>query len=282
MDLLSAKPNEKGLVLLRNHGKLFHYYRRKLSRNLKDYGWLVSFKKAIAYLFQPFYQKVTYYLYELDINKYPRQSNQNSNYVFRLIRHDEKDLIDQIEKMEEWLSGSLSKKLQNNCLCMAVLDSDSVIGFNYVAIGEGEIPLLKLRVITGPTEAWSEQITISSDYRRQGLASALRNHFYRELRAKGITTLYGHRQAFNIASKQASRKYTLDVMLRVKYKRILGIHRLKCIKSVKHHSQKQAQAQETATHFYIKPHRAKSAERSNHIRSQSGVPLFTAQIEDLK
>jgi ribosomal protein S18 acetylase RimI-like enzyme len=181
--------------------------------------------------------------------------------------------------MEEWLSGSLTKKLQNNCLCMAVLDGDSVIGFNYVAIGAGEIPLLKLSVITGPTEAWSEQITISSDYRRQGLASALRNHFYRELRAKGITTLYGHRQEFNIASKQAARKYTLDVMLIVEYKRILGIHRLKC---AKHHSQNQAQEQKTKTHFYIKPHRAKSAKGSNHIGSQSSVPIFTASIEDLK
>lgn len=278
MGLLSAKPNEKAIDLLRNNGELLHYFRRKLSRNLTDYGWLVSFKKAIAYLFQPFYQKIIYYLYELDINKSAGKTGQNSKYAFRLIRHDEKSLIDQIERMEEWLSGSLSEKLLNNCLCMVVLDGDSVIGFNYAAIGKGEIPLLKLRVITGPTQAWSEQITISSDYRRQGLASALRNHFYKELRAKGITTLYGHRQEFNIASKQAARKYTLDVMLRVEYKRILGIHRLKCLKCAKHLPQEH----ETTTHFYIKPNRAASTTGPNHIRSKSGVPLFTARIEDLK
>jgi GNAT superfamily N-acetyltransferase len=282
MGLLSAKPNAKSPALLRNNGELFHHYRRKLTRNFKDYGWLVSFKKAVAYLFQPFYQKVTYYLYELDINKYIRQGDRNSKYVFRLIRHDEKDLIHQVEKMEEWLSGSLTKKLQHNCLCMVVLDGDSVIGFNYAAIGTGEIPLLKLRVITGPTEAWSEQITISSDYRRQGLASALRNHFYRELRARGITTLYGHRQEFNLASKQAARKYTLDVMLRVEYKRILGIHRLKCSKSADHHYQGQAQKHESQTHFYIRPHRAKRAKGSDEVRRQPGVVKFMVPIEDLK
>jgi GNAT superfamily N-acetyltransferase len=275
MVLLSAKTNDKELEIPSSNWELLHYFRKKLSRNFTDYGLWISWKKAMAYLLRPLYQKVIYYIYELELNKYVSQRAQNSKFIFRLIRHDEDNLIDQIEGMEEWLGGALKNKLQHNCLCMVVLDGDRVIGFNYAAIGEGNIPLLKLRVLTRPTEAWSEQITISSDYRQQGLASALRNHFYQELRAKGITTMYGHRQEFNIASKQSARKYTRDVMVRAEYKRTLGIHRLKCIKGLPGEP-------EDNKYFYIKPHWAKSAKGANHIRSKSDTPLFTAWIEDLK
>ena len=133
--------------------------------------------------------------------------------------------------MEEWLKETFRKKLQDNCLCMVVLDGETVAGFNYVAIGEAYIPLLKLRILTGPTEAWSEQITISSDYRRQGLGGLLRSHFYRELKALGITALYGHRQEFNVASKQSARKFTAGIMVRAEYRSILGFHRLICVKA---------------------------------------------------
>lgn len=270
-----AKEDEKVLPLPESNLELILYYRKKFARNCKDYGLWISWKKSTAYLFKPLYQKIVYYLYELDLNKNVIQRGQNSKYVFRLIHADEANLIAQIEEMEEWLNGSLKKKLLNGCLCMVALDGERVIGFNYVSIGQGNIPLLKLRVITGPTEAWSEQITISSDYRRQGLASALRNHFYRELRAKGITTLYGHRQDFNIASKQSARKYTLNVMVRAEYKRILGIHRLKCAKRLAH-------LPEETKYFYIKPNAAGSAAGSNYTPPKSNAPLFVARIEDLK
>lgn len=272
--MLLAK-NDQELEKLSSHMERVHYFRKKISRNFTDYGLWISCKKTMAYLLRPFYQKVIYYIYELDLNKSVSQRAQNSKYIFRLIHHDEDNLIDQIEHMEEWLSGSLKNKLQHNCLCMVTLDGDKVIGFNYVAIGEGNIPLLKLKVITGPKEAWSEQITISSEYRKQGLASALRNTLYRELRARGIERLYGHRQEFNVGSKQSARRYTVRVMVRSEYKKILWIQRLKLMKY---------ESVEPKTHQYCYLRASAFPDQSdgNDPATNSAEYIFIAGIEDLR
>ena len=250
------------------------HLRKKFLRNLKDYGPWISFKKSIAYVIQPLYKNIIYHLYELDLSKYDQRANQDSKYAFKLITPDEVGLIRQIEEMEEWLKGSFQEKLKRHCLCMVVLDGDEVIGFNYVAVGEAYIPLLNLRIITGPTEAWSEQITVSKDYRRQGLGSQLRSHFYQELKKRGITALYGHRQEFNVASRQSARKFTAGVMVRAEYRRILWMHRLTCTKSI-------AQTPEGIKRFGIERLNAgRSASSSN--ASQDAAPLFAARIEDLK
>jgi GNAT superfamily N-acetyltransferase len=275
MVLPVSKADEKELLLSKPHVELFFYFRRKLFRNYTDYGLWVSWKKSMAYLFQPIYQKIIYYLYELDLNKQINPKARDLNYAFRLISPDETDLIDQIEKMEEWLKGSLKKKLQDNCLCMVVLDGNSVIGFNYASVGEGYLPLLKLRILTGPTEAWSEQITISKNYRRQGLGSVLRSHFYQALRARGITALYGHRQEFNHASKQSARKFTVDVLVRTEYRRLLGMHRLKCVKPL-------PGMPEITKHFFIKRVVEKNGTGKKQTAPIPGEPLFTSRIEDLK
>jgi ribosomal protein S18 acetylase RimI-like enzyme len=208
-------------------------YRKKWARNYTDYGLWISVKKTVAFMTQSIYHKILYYLYELDLNKYVEKEKMKTNYIFKMIQPDEVDMIAQIEEMEEWLKGTFKKKLQDNCLCMVVLDGDKVIGFNYVAIGQATIPLLKLRIITGPKEAWSEQITVSSDYRRQGIGGQLRSHFYRELRSRDITALYGHRQEFNTASRESAKKFTAGVMVLAEYRNILGMQRLKFFKTAR-------------------------------------------------
>lgn len=162
----------------------------------------------------------------------------------------------------------------NHSLCMVVMDGEKLVGFNYAAIGEAYIPLLKLKMVLEPTEAWSEQITISSDYRRQGLGSLLRIHFYQTLKAHGITALYGHRQEFNTASKQSARKFTAGIMVRVEYKRILWNHRLKCIKSIPDIPQ--------AGHcFFIERQHTEKTAASLDTHQKANV-LFTTRVENLK
>ena len=143
-----------------------------------------------------------------------------------MIGPEDGTIINQIENVEEWLKGKLRSKLQKNGLCMAILDREKVVGFNLATTGEGLIELLKLKIITKSDEAWSEQITINKDYRRRGLANLLRNHFYEELRNKGIQALYGHRQEFNIASKGSARKYTSTELGIASYLKVLRYHRL--------------------------------------------------------
>jgi hypothetical protein len=159
---------------------------------------------------------------------------------------------------------------------MVVMDNGKVIGFNYVSIGDGYIPLLNLRIITGPKQAWSEQITISNDYRRQGLGSLLRSHFYKELRSRGITNLYGHRQEFNIASRQSAQKFTAGILARVDYTRVLHLHRVKVFKSGKGKAPKGADIL-TLTHSGSKK---TSAEMP--VSNRVDKALFALKIRDLK
>lgn len=204
-------------------------YRSKYTRNLNDYGWRVAVRKGLAFLTRPIYQNIVYYLYKLDLDRTfgLQAEDENDQYVFRMLDWKDADGISQIEEMEEWLKGTLRRRLKNNCQCMALYDGDTIVGFNYAAVGEGNIPLLKLKVITGPTEAWSEQITISKQYRRKGLANKLRQNFYRELKRNGVTALYGHRQEFNVASRQSAKKFTSHILARVNYTKMFRYNRLK-------------------------------------------------------
>ena len=276
MMLPSTKENRKGVESRKGVFDRVASLNSKFHRNYTDYGLWISSKKSIAYVCQSFYRKIIYHLYELNLNKYVDTETKKSRYVFRLIQPEESQLIDQIEEMEEWLQGKLRNKLQRGCLCMAVMDNDKVIGFNYVSIGDGYIPLLSLRIITGPKQAWSEQITISSDYRRQGLGSLLRSHFYKELRSRGITNLYGHRQEFNIASRQSARKFTAGILARAEYTRVLHLHRLQFFKSVEGRAPKDADNL-TLTHSGRKK---TSAEMP--VSKRVDKALFAVKIRDLK
>ena len=40
---------------------------RKFLRNYYDYGTWIAFKKSLKYLLLPFYQKVSFIIYELDL-----------------------------------------------------------------------------------------------------------------------------------------------------------------------------------------------------------------------
>jgi GNAT superfamily N-acetyltransferase len=129
--------------------------------------------------------------------------------------------------MEEWLQGEIRNRLSTNGICMVVVRENKVAGFNLATVGEGIIPLLRLRVTTAPDEAWSEQITIAREHRQKGLGSQLRKRFYSELAVRGIKALYGHRQIWNIASEKSARKYTSHTLVRAKYIRVLNYKRLK-------------------------------------------------------
>ena len=200
--------------------------KKRLLRNLNDYGLLIFIKKSFSYLLKPLYHKKSLILYKLNIQCPPSKKVVQNIFKFVLVTTDNKDYINQIESMEEWLKGSLKEQLSTNALCMAVIENNRVVGFNLATLGEAIIPLLKLRVIIPKEEAWSLQITIQKDYRRKGLGSLLRNNFYAELRMRNIKALYGHRQTWNIASKKSAKRYTANKIVLVEYVKILNIHRL--------------------------------------------------------
>jgi hypothetical protein len=205
---------------------------KKLWRNIMDYGLWTSFWKSLEFLLKPIYQRKSYILYELNLKTIKIKASDKSEYAFKILEIEDIDYINQIEKMEEWLKGKIKKRLKNDGICMVVLKDNNVAGFNLATRGEGYIPLLKLKVITNENEAWSEQITIHKDHRRKGLGSELRNRFYNELNKINVRSLYGHRQIWNIASRQSAKKYTVKELIKAQYIKIFNHERLRYVKFV--------------------------------------------------
>jgi len=195
--------------------------------------------------------------------------------VFRVIEPSESWIIHQIEEMEEWLKGTLKKRLETNCLCIVVFDGERVVGFNYVSIGEGNIPLLKLKVLSGPKEAWLLHNSISREYRRQGLSSQLRSHCNQELKTRGIQRLYSAIQEGNVASLQMAKKFSARLLARAEYKRFLWMRRLKCGKYL-------TNMPYTMETFHLKPLRHPSNIKTHNALLTSAAPLFLARIEELR
>ena len=93
--------------------------------------------------------------------------------------------------MEEWLKGKVASRLEAVGLCLVALDGERVAGFNLVSLGEGRIPLIGLRRDLRENEVWSDQITVSKNYRDKGLGSTLRYRIFKELKKRGVRRIYG-------------------------------------------------------------------------------------------
>lgn len=194
---------------------------RKFLRNLEDYGVRIAFQKTARYLMQPLYWKIEFIIYEIDLLQSRGKAIVNNNMEFKLIDDSAHLYIRQIEKMEEWLKGRLKSKLKSNGICLVALDGDRVAGFNLATRSEGYIKPLKMHITMKPDAAWSEHIAVHKHYRGKKLANDLRNRFYPELQKIGIQHLYGHRQAFNIASRASAKKYTARELGTATYRKFI-------------------------------------------------------------
>ena len=199
---------------------------RKFLRNLNDYGFLVTLRKIISYLIQPVYENRTYRIYRFDLQNLQETPSGESVFTFKIIDKSDTGIIRQIEDMEEWLKGKVASLLETGGLCLVALDGEKVAGFNLVSLAEGYIPLIGLRKDLRENEAWSDQITVSKNYRGKGLGSALRYRIFKELKKRGIERIYGGTQISNLASLNLARKVGFKEIADVQYLKILNKKRL--------------------------------------------------------
>ncbi len=196
---------------------------RKTLRNINDYGFLYTLKRGIFYLLTPIYEKKVYKVYRIELKSFQQETSGNSRFSFKLIEHNDTELIKQIESMEEWLSGKLVSKLKDKSLCMAALDKEKVAAFNLIDFGEIYIPLIKQKKILEKEEAWSEQITVHRKYRKMGLATELRYRVMAELKERGIIRLYGGTLKHNQAMLKLSRKLGFREIVDIHYRKLFFI-----------------------------------------------------------
>jgi len=198
----------------------------KLLRNLRNFGFWITFKQIMLYLTKPFYENVVLFLLSIDVENIPEDKLNRSALTFKLVNVEDTSLINSIEKMEEWLYGKVTEKLSNNSICMAILGDGELLGFYLASLGEANIPLLGLRIIFKPDEAWAEQISISKNYRRKGLATRLKSSIYVEFRKRGIKTVYAATRVYNKAYLEFVRNFGFQKAFIFRYIKVLNYRKL--------------------------------------------------------
>jgi GNAT superfamily N-acetyltransferase len=196
---------------------------KKICRNFRDYGLGTTAAKGLRYVARPLFERTTYRVYAIDLQGLTvAPAAAGDGLAFHIVRPGDAALIKQIGEAEEWLAGVLAAKLSNNGLCVAALHGSTLAGFNLIAFGEVYLPLVKLHKQLQPDEAWSEQISVGKEYRRQGLAANIRYCTFRELQSRGIARLYGATLVSNSASLKLARRVGFRDIEEIQYRSILG------------------------------------------------------------
>ena len=178
----------------------------------------------ITYPFEKIYRRKDYLIYKKDLRKYVpnEKTNPSFEYKFYDSHNLDKKVIEQILSMEEWLNDKMESILKYGGLCATALDGDKVAGFNLVSFNEVYMPLLELNKKFRKDQAWSEQITVSKDYRKQGLGSILRYKMFNELKNRGFRALYGGTMWDNWSNIELSKKVGFEIFVKVSFKRLFN------------------------------------------------------------
>jgi GNAT superfamily N-acetyltransferase len=193
---------------------------RKIQRNREDFGSWCTLKKGIFYFLKPIHEKRVYRIYGISLDRVKPIPYAENGLILKTINASDTQLISQIEKMEEWLSGEILLKLKKGGVCFVALDGDKVAGFNLINFGEVFIPLIKMKKIFKKDEAWSEQITVNKDYRGRGLATQLRFRVFIELKKKGIKRFYGGTLIDNEPNLKLTRKVGFQQLVDVHFSKL--------------------------------------------------------------
>jgi GNAT superfamily N-acetyltransferase len=206
---------------------MFRILLKKIKRNQLDYGWFVCFQKICSHIFKPFFESRTYHIYFIDLQKISiRQPGSSNDFEYRFVNYSEKNLIAQIEDMEEWLHGKLAQKLQNGQKCLVALQGETVAGFNLVGFNTFELPLIRLKKKLRSVECFSEQITVHPRFRNKGLGTDLRHEIFSAMKMAGYHRMYGGTQPCNCANKTISKKVGFKDFAIVHYMNICGFKSL--------------------------------------------------------
>lgn len=199
--------------------------KKKFLRNYRDYGLTSALGKSFTHAFRFIYFSNTYRIYRKNINGSEQEVDCGQGLCFRTVKPGEESITAQIEEMEEWLADKVGDMLGKGALCIAVMDGDRLAGFNIASFGDIEMPLVSTSRRMRPDEAWSEQITVSRDYRGRGVATKLRRKMFLELGRMGIRRFYGGTLPSNRANLALSRKVGFQEIADIRYRKVLHARR---------------------------------------------------------
>ncbi len=195
---------------------------RKVRRNFEDQGIGTVVQRAIAFALSPVYEQRTYRLYRINLNRYLQPSSAMEEVEFRLLSPSDAEAIRQVEHLSEWLHGILARRIEEGAICLAAIENGRVSGFNLISFGDVAMPLIHLNRRFRRDEAWSEQISVSKDFRKKGLGAELRYRIFEELRKRGYRKLYGGALIDNAPSLKLARRVGFQEFVDIHYTRVLG------------------------------------------------------------
>ncbi len=205
----------------------FKTFKRKLLRNHRDYGLMVLFGKVANGVLGVLGKRIGAIIYELDPKDNSIAIADENGFAFVLIDGTDTAIISRIEKMAEWLEGELLHDLSTGKrLCMVALDGGKLVGFYLAVFGSVFLPTLTVEVELGPGEVWGEEIVISKQYRRRGIATVLKSKVYEELWKRGARSVYGCVGIYNRASLMSAARFTLKNAHYVRLLKVLRTRKL--------------------------------------------------------
>lgn len=192
---------------------------KKFLRNYREDSWGAITKSCKA-LLSPAFERNVYRVYvrELGHSRFPLpQLDDDLELV--LLDPENRCLIDQVEAQAEWLEGHVAARLAAGDICVAVVQGKTLAGFNLITFNDAYIPLLRTTRRFRPNSAWSDHISVSPQFRRRGIAKALRLQVFAELASRGIHKLYGGALSGNRPSLQLARSLGFRELADVTYRK---------------------------------------------------------------
>lgn len=195
----------------------------KVQRNLDDYGWRITAKKALAYLVRSVYFQQVYRIYRIKLDAtQPPEDFDKHDFAFRILTAQDVDVIAQVENIAEWLRGQLKDKIAAGQPCLVALDGEKVAGFNLINFEHATLVLVNLKKKLRRGLAWSEHIAVRKEFRRTGLGSQLRCRIFEDLKRRGIRRLYGGTLRSNTASLKLTRSVGFQEIADVHYRKFFS------------------------------------------------------------
>jgi len=204
---------------------------KKIWRNLYNYGLLITLKKAVYFVFKPLYKNLTYKIYFIGLNNLKDKPVGNHNFIYKFVVREDIKIIKQIEDMEEWLQNRIIAKLNSNCICLAAIEKNTVVGFLIANLNELSIPWINFKKKLRTNECYGEQININKKFRGIGLASTLRLRVFEELRKRGITKFYVGIPIWNKIIRKSVINFGFTYITDISYLRVITCEGLRLKRS---------------------------------------------------
>jgi GNAT superfamily N-acetyltransferase len=192
----------------------------KVQRNLEDYGWHTTIKKALAYLARWIYFRQVYRIYEINLGAIkPHNYSNKEDFTFTLLTPQNVDMIAQVENTAEWLRGQVKGKIVSGQLCLVALSGEKVAGFNLINLEQASLTLVNRKKKLRQGSAWSEHIAVQKEFRRTGLGAQLRYKIFEVLKSRGIRKFYGGTLQSNTASLRLTRAVGFKEICDIDYRK---------------------------------------------------------------